>query len=238
MASKINSPPGAKETTKSRLGTEGSKPQLGTKIKELVTCASYLPPLEDKATKPFVVLKSKNQTKKLSSLSVFTIHRDYTKHLGSEVKCVAKLGSGDILFHCKTQSQAAALKTMATLGGIPCEAEPHRSLNQSKGVIRSRDLLNTPEEEITAGIDGVLHSRRMKVFRNGKLNDTNSILLTFDSCIPPTQVKAGYLKLDVLPYIPNPMRCFKCQKFGHTKSRCRHKEVCANCGKVGYSHKE
>jgi hypothetical protein len=32
--------------------------------------------------------------------------------------------------------------------------------------------------------------------------------------------------------VPNPMRCFRCQRYGHTKSRCTKAEVCANCGQA------
>ena len=32
-------------------------------------------------------------------------------------------------------------------------------------------------------------------------------------------------------FILNPVRCYKCQKFGHTKFNCRKNEVCNECGK-------
>uniref|UniRef100_T1JDD0 CCHC-type domain-containing protein n=1 Tax=Strigamia maritima TaxID=126957 RepID=T1JDD0_STRMM len=34
----------------------------------------------------------------------------------------------------------------------------------------------------------------------------------------------------VRAYIPNPLRCFKCQKFGHTQQSCRFSPACDNCG--------
>ena len=37
------------------------------------------------------------------------------------------------------------------------------------------------------------------------------------------------------PYIPNPQRCFQCQKFGHTKNSCKGKPVCARCGEEGHN---
>ena len=36
-------------------------------------------------------------------------------------------------------------------------------------------------------------------------------------------------------FIPNPMRCYKCQKFGHTKFNCRKNEVCNKCGKEDHT---
>ncbi|GFS22965.1 nucleic-acid-binding protein from mobile element jockey [Elysia marginata] len=53
---------------------------------------------------------------------------------------------------------------------------------------------------------------------------TNTFILTFDSPTPPTQVKAGYVKLNVRPYVPTPMRCYKCHKFGHGREKCRRQD--------------
>ena len=65
---------------------------------------------------------------------------------------------------------------------------------------------------------------------------TDTIVLTFDSPKPPTSIRAAYLTLSVRPYVPNPMRCFKCQRFGHGKDRCRRSaELCARCGKGGHA---
>ena len=36
------------------------------------------------------------------------------------------------------------------------------------------------------------------------------------------------------PYIPNPQRCFQCQKFG-LKNSCKGKAVCAGCGEEGHN---
>ena len=34
----------------------------------------------------------------------------------------------------------------------------------------------------------------------------------------------------VREYIPPPLRCFKCQRFGHVAGQCRGKLRCAKCG--------
>ena len=39
----------------------------------------------------------------------------------------------------------------------------------------------------------------------------------------------------VEPYIPNPLRCFQCQSYGHGKDRCRQDAVCARCGSNEHS---
>ena len=36
------------------------------------------------------------------------------------------------------------------------------------------------------------------------------------------------VKIDV--YIPNPLRCYNCQVFGHHENKCGRHPVCCNCG--------
>ena len=53
-------------------------------------------------------------------------------------------------------------------------------------------------------------------------------------CLPhiPETVQIGYLKVKVSLYVPTPMRCYTCQKFGHTSSKCTATdETCVRCGK-------
>ena len=40
------------------------------------------------------------------------------------------------------------------------------------------------------------------------------------------------------PYIPNPLRCYNCQKFGHHESKCLKPPVCKKCGGSGSDHVE
>ena len=36
--------------------------------------------------------------------------------------------------------------------------------------------------------------------------------------------------MNVEVYIPNPLRCYNCQGFGHHEDNCMKKPVCGNCG--------
>ena len=37
------------------------------------------------------------------------------------------------------------------------------------------------------------------------------------------------MNIKVVPYIPNPLRCFKCQRYGHGSSRCSREQKCSKC---------
>ncbi|XP_046402573.1 uncharacterized protein LOC124168397 [Ischnura elegans] len=77
---------------------------------------------------------------------------------------------------------------------------------------------------------GVIELRRFTRKQNDQVINTTSVILTFASDSLPDKVFVGYTSYQVRPYIPNPMRCFNCQHFGHISSRCRGTAACARCG--------
>lgn len=42
----------------------------------------------------------------------------------------------------------------------------------------------------------------------------------------------------VKQYLSNPLRCFKCQEYGHHKESCREHLVCIKCGQKDTDHME
>lgn len=46
----------------------------------------------------------------------------------------------------------------------------------------------------------------------------------------PKSVQIGYMSYSVREYIPKPIRCYKCQRMGHTAQQCKGKMRCARCG--------
>jgi hypothetical protein len=119
----------------------------------------------------------------------------------------------------------------------PVTCSPHRSLNTSKGVIRCRDLRDCSDDEILAELrsQGVIEVKHIMTKKNGVFEPTNTFILTFNVPVTPKLIKAAYLKINVEPYIPNPLRCFKCQRFGHGTSTCSRNAACAKCGQEGHT---
>ncbi|XP_055951634.1 uncharacterized protein LOC129987710 [Argiope bruennichi] len=125
------------------------------------------------------------------------------------------------------------LKALAT---IPISVSPHKSLSSSKGVITCGQLFNIPVEIITKELkfQGVTHVRHITIRRDGQLLNTKHYVLTFNSPQLPESIKAGYINLPVRPYIPNPLRCFQCQRYGHSKMNCRGTLTCARCAEKNH----
>ncbi|GBN94606.1 hypothetical protein AVEN_28268-1 [Araneus ventricosus] len=153
-----------------------------------------------------------------------------------EVKTTKKLRSGDLLVEVHSRKQSQQIVKLTHFSTIPITVSPHASLNSSKGVITCGELLHVPTDEILKELQGqgVSHVRRISIRRDGQLLNTKHLILTFDSAKLPENIKAGYMRLSVRTYIPNPLRCFQCQRFGHSKTSCRGTLTCARCAEVGH----
>ena len=133
---------------------------------------------------------------------------------------------------CQNRAQSMNLLKTKVFFGINVDVSPHKTLNSSKGVIRCRDLADISPEEILQDLQsqGVIKVDRLTIKRNETIIPTSTFFLTFARDTPPSEIKAGYLNIKVARYIPKPLRCFNCQKFGHGSGSCRMKIVCYRCG--------
>ena len=104
------------------------------------------------------------------------------------------------------------------------KTHPHRSLNTSKGVVRSPELSTCTIEEIKHIVEKQLVTdiKRISMKKSNQIIDTNSYILMFNSPKPPSKLKIGYIIVKVNTYIPCPLRCYNCQKFELYESWCHH----------------
>jgi hypothetical protein len=179
----------------------------------------------------FLLIQSSDDQKPLRKLSPFAVLKGIEGLAGTPDE-VQRLRSGDILVKVSRRCHSDNLLRSSVLVDIPITVSSHRTLNSSKGVIRSRDFIDCPEEEMLLHLrkEGVTHVKRISIKRNGEVKNTGTLILTFGSPVLPTCVKCAYLNITVDPYIPNPLRCFKCQRFGHHRQNCKRSSACARCG--------
>ena len=82
---------------------------------------------------------------------------------------------------------------------------------------------------------GVINVRKISIKKEGQIIDTITLVVTFNTpTLQKKNVKIFYRLIKVELYIPNPLRCFECKRFGHHEDRCTAAPVCAKCGKEGY----
>ena len=190
----------------------------------------------------FLLVKGTDNERPLSKLSPFAVNKAIVAVLWSDPLNMKKLRNGDILVELDKENQSSKLlkttKLNLTMDNvIPITVSPHYNLNTKKGVIRCPDIKDCSDEERLDGLkdEGVIKLDRILVFRDGQRKPTGTFILTFQSQTLPKYIRVGYYRVAVLQFIPNPIRCYKCQKFGHTKSNCRKNEVCNKCGKEDHT---
>ena len=184
----------------------------------------------------FLVLSSSDEGKTLAKLSPFAINKGIEGVVGTP-KSIKRLRSGDLLIEVSRSTQANNLLKTKVLVDVPVKVTPHRSLNSSKGVIRCLDIKDCSDEEILDNLasQNVSHLHRISVLREGVRKTTGTFILTFNTPTPPKTLKIGYLQVRVDTYIPNPVRCFNCQRYGHFKTSCSRPATCEKCGEEGHS---
>ena len=189
----------------------------------------------------FIVMKPTYSDQPLTKLSPFAVEKSILGRYGT-VKQVKKLKDGSLLIEVEKSIQARLILETQTFLDIEVDAEAHHSLNISKGVIRDhhQDLKDMNDEEIRKELSpqGVMKVNRFVLKKDGKEIQTNTYFVTFDSPTPPEKIKLGYYIVNVQRYIPNPLRCFQCQKFGHSKRWCKNKPACWKCGSEGHDGSE
>ncbi|XP_042900679.1 uncharacterized protein [Parasteatoda tepidariorum] len=170
-----------------------------------------------------------------SKVSPFLIHKALLSVLG-EVTSVKKIRSGDLLIQVSSSKQADTLSKCNVMCSFDVTVTPHNTLNSSRGVISESEFLNDTEEMILEELQeqNVTAVRRIKIRRDGKLIPTKHLILTFSKPQIPSSIKMAWHNCPVRPYVPNPLRCFQCQRFGHSKQSCRGQPVCARCSGTGH----
>ena len=183
----------------------------------------------------FIVLESAEEAK-ITDLSPFVIQKVISSNIAP--KTVKTLKNKTLLVEVEKEKHANFLLGMNTFHNLQIRAYPHKNLNTSKGVVRSKDLSVCTIEEIKKELNnqGIIDVRRISIKKENQTILTNTYIMQFDRPTIPKEIKIGYNIEKVEPFIPNPLRCFKCQKFGHHEDACNGRAVCGRCGRRDPDH--
>ena len=179
----------------------------------------------------FLIVESASEDLPLQMLYHFAIQKDFQAIAGT-LKSIKRLRDGSFLVECGKRAQARNLLQTNRFIDRPVKVSIHKTLNSSRGVIRCQDLADMSEVEIRDELkdQGVVRVNRVTPKQEGKVIPTNTLFLTFGSPELPKEITVGYLKVKVALFVPNPMRCFNCNKSGLTSQRCKVAAKCPGCG--------
>ncbi|XP_065356356.1 uncharacterized protein LOC135950753 [Calliphora vicina] len=181
----------------------------------------------------YLVMSRTKSEQTLARVSPFLIKRVIDSVCGGEVDSCKKWRDGRILIKTKNFIQAAKLLKLEVLSPtIDVEVIEHNSLNFAKGVIYCNDLRGIGEEEIqhelkSQNVRKVEKIRRRKSADN--LEETGLITLTFNSTSLPSEISIGYERVEIRTYVPRPIRCRNCFRYGHMENICTNIKLCSNC---------
>lgn len=82
------------------------------------------------------------------------------------------------------------------------------------------------------GVSGI---RRISFSKYVRRIPTNTLELTFNNPKLPPTIRLGYLIVKIQIYIPNQLRCFDCQTFGHNESSCTNNIICGRCSEPAHT---
>jgi ribosomal protein S19 len=123
------------------------------------------------------------------------------------------------------------LKMDKLIDDTEVEVIPHPNLNVCRCVISCFDLIDMEEKDILLNMisQKVIRVQRITRNENGKKVNTPALILTFGKTTFPDYVKVGVLHIATRPYFPNPMLCYSCFSYEHTRVRCPGPQRCFNC---------
>lgn len=177
-------------------------------------------------------------SKGFTNVSPFLIQKSIDTVGGKIMEC-KKLRSGQLLIKCTNGKQANKIIKMMSLSmEIFVSVEEHKSLNTSKGIFYTNELRYLDDDEVKKEMirlnPSIIEIKRLKK-RDPETKKYTSVdsglyIVTFNVPQIPEYIFVGYFSTLVNTYIPNPLRCFNCFKFGHISEKCSSTvKICPHC---------
>lgn len=181
----------------------------------------------------FMVLQRDEENGKketMAKVSPFTINK-VLQNFAGKLKSIKRQRDGNILIQTFSKSQACKLTQLKEIDIYKIKITEHPRLNSSRGVVKCDDFLNIPREDLLFELkdQNVIDIKAIQKRNGSSREDTGTYILTFNFPQIPEFIDAGFLRIKVRTFIPNPARCFKCQHFGHITLNCNGVQICANC---------
>jgi hypothetical protein len=183
----------------------------------------------------FLTLRLKNTDKTMRDINPF-FGKQGLDFICGKVKNASRLRNGTLLVEAFTENQSNVLLNETLLGSYPIQVDRQASLNSFRGDVSSDALDELSDEAIQSFLADQCVSMAYRLIgkRDDKPFPLRTVFLTFEVPDLPSHVYLGYKRVPVRAYVPNPMRYFRCRKFGHRQQRCTSDIVYGNCGEAGH----
>lgn len=180
------------------------------------------------ASKVILTFRREDEHLQVSSIA---LSRELKKKIG-EVEMAQVLRDGNLLVICKTDEQKEkALQVESIWKKMVSERRVLGERRVVRGVITGIPV-DEDLERLKRSISGAEVSRVKRLQRtvNGERLDSLSVLLEVQGNALPERVRVGCMSFPVRAYVPPPLCCYKCQRYGHIAEACKGRQRCPNCG--------
>jgi len=172
-------------------------------------------------------------------LTPWVIDKCITHALTGKVKITT--GAKDyLIIEVETAQQSIEIMKIKDINKIPVVMSEYQEFNTSQGIvyIYGYDLSNF--EAFKKGIkeDLTVADAELAFWVKPRVSFAKAVKITFKQKTPPEFIEIpGEQTLSrVYEVLPRPMRCVKCQDYGHTKKNCKNdNEICGKCNIEGHS---
>jgi hypothetical protein len=193
-------------------------------------------PVEEQYTKVYIIkFPGKNIEK---DINIIQTNKDLRQQIGGNPEKLVKSGFNALHISVTSKKQGEKVQSIKKIGGNPVVVEEHRTLNSTRGVVRSAGFGHSTMEELKESLldQGVTDIRRMSVREGSKIIQTDTYFITFNRITRPASLRLDWYSVRVSEYKEKPQFCFNCQKFSHVSKYCRQEApTCVVCGVIGHS---
>ena len=159
---------------------------------------------------------------------------------------VRPINVGEWLIQASTQEQSEVYLSLTDLENIDVVVRKHNDLNSIEGTVvlpPANDDDGVPDEET------ILSSLRLRYpnvqsvktyeipSRKIKAKKIRIARVKFEGQSLPKYIRIEGQRRELQPFVPKPLQCNSCSKYGHTRNRCRSEPVCAFCSSKDHSTK-
>lgn len=170
----------------------------------------------------------------LNKVSPILIAKRLKESLSADAVTTVKiLRNGSIAITASSDASLLEIQVMTELG--PWKMKPPTKTQEKttvKGVISGVHQAITIDEinEALKTEYEVLKVERLSVKSNGTTVPTRSVAIILKATQLPQRIKLGFEVYQVRQFIPDPLQCYKCRRYGHKAGSCESKQRCARCG--------
>ena len=176
----------------------------------------------------------------IKKINPFDIKRTVKQITGSDPKALTNINKDSYCIEMQSHSQSIDILNLKKVNDLPCKVILHPTFNYSRALIYVEDVKIDNNEEFQEYLQGKYNiaSVTPAPFIKTRSPDTQAYIVNFKGENLPYSIYIPGERRDTIvrKFHSKPLRCFRCQQYGHPVKYCRAvSPVCGKCANIGHS---